>query len=560
MRNNVKVAFSKFLSGRIGYTKNLLWRTVANTHFVFFLLVLFVVNSINGQSNKTNLITLNKGDEYRLPLLMPDNFDSLYYVSWRLEEGTPDPKNPLLEPAMPWDAGGIMAHGTVLHDPIDGLWKAWQVSTPAEKEIENMTPIHESVRRLTYLESKDGISWYRPKLPFVKWPGYDKTNILFDLNSGGTAVYASVLINPKDKEWPYEMFLIRNPSLGPDPAHVGHLPAPSPEKRGIYRYKSHDGKDWKLVSGPLLPLGRGGDVAYFYREPDGSYVAYFKQYSNEPGDRIIPYDNNSQQLVRKIGRSTSPDGNVWAKPEIIFARDWRDPGFAQYLELCPLRVDGGYVGMITYYDASNKTMSLQMAASRDGIHWWRPDRRPALPNAPLGDYGGGMTWQMHQPIVQNGKMLVYYGGTQGLHGEILDSRYKKRIEVGNESVIGERINTLPFNSALCRASWQIDRLWALVSSAGGPTIGRALTRMEDTHNGHLVVNVHVKKGGEFRAELVDKSGKTIPGFSAQDCQPITGDHRQVSLTWKGGQKAPSNAVRIRFVLQSAFLYGYAWRT
>lgn len=502
---------------------------------------------------------INKSDVSRLPLLMPDNFDSLQLVSWRQEEGIPDSKNPLLEPAMPWDAGGVMAHGTVLHDPLDGLWKAWQVSTPAEKEIKGLKATHELQRRITYLESKDGVSWYRPKLNFVKWPGYDRTNILFDLNSGGTAVYASVLVDVNNKEWPYEMFLIRNPSLGPDSTHVGHLPAPSPEKRGIYRYRSKDGKDWKLFSGPLLPLGRGGDVAYIYRETDGSYLAYFKQYSKESGDRIIPYDNNSQQLVRRIGRSTSVDGNTWETPKIVFGRDWRDPGFAQYMELCPLHVDGGFIGMLTYYDASNKTISLQMAASRDGVHWWRPDRRPALANPPLGDYGGGMMWQMHHPIVQDGKMYVYYGGAQGLHGEIFDTRSQPRLEVGNETVSAVPTPTLPFNSALCRASWEIDRLYALAPSAGGPTIGRALTKLENSGKKHLAVNVLVKKGGELRAELIDKNGNAVPGFTAKDCQPITGDHRLVYLKWKGGDHAPQSTVRIRFVLQNAFLYGYAWK-
>src|SRR5574338_1082097 len=221
----------------------------ANTLTLSLFLSVFSFGLLQGQSGKP-VKSVNKGDTYRLPLLMPDNFDSLQLVSWRQEEGTPDSKNPLLEPAMPWDAGGVMAHGTVLHDPLDGLWKAWQVSTPAEKEIKGLKATHELQRRITYLESKDGVSWYRPKLNFVKWPGYDQTNILFDLNSGGTAVYASVLVDVKNKEWPYEMFLIRNPSLGPDSTHVGHLPAPSPEKRGIYRYRSKDGKDWKLFSGP----------------------------------------------------------------------------------------------------------------------------------------------------------------------------------------------------------------------------------------------------------------------------------------------------------------------
>ncbi len=57
----------------------------------------------------------------RMPLLMPDDFESLKLVAWRVEEGEQDQNNPLLDPAMPWDSGGIMAHGTVLLDPIDGL-------------------------------------------------------------------------------------------------------------------------------------------------------------------------------------------------------------------------------------------------------------------------------------------------------------------------------------------------------------------------------------------------------------------------------------------------------
>jgi hypothetical protein len=535
--------------------------------FIYVFMGCFTAR-LKAQNNHKFSSPADYGDQYRMPLLMPDNFDSMLLVSWRVEQGVEDPHNPLLEPAMPWDSGGIMAHGTVLHDPIDGMWKAWQVSTPPEQFLNSTAPkgwiqglwaLHESQRRLTYLESKDGIHWYRPKLPFVKWPGYDSTNILLDLNSGGTAVYASVLVDPKNKEWPYEMFVIRNPSLGPDPNHVGFLPAPSPEKRGTYRYRSHDGKDWKLISGPIHPLGKGGDVSYVYRQPDGSYVSYFKNYSLKEGDRIIPYDNNSQQLVRRIGRSTSKDGNEWTPEITVLGRDWRDPGYAQFMELCPLQVEGGYVGMASYYDASNKTISLEMAASRDGIHWWRPDRRISLPNPPLGDYGGGMMWQMHQPIVEKGKMFIYYGGAQGLHGEIYDSRALPRIEAGGETVSGRQTPTLPFNSALCRAFWNFDRLWALVPSAGGPTVGEAVTRFEKPEGGKLAVNVLVRKGGEFLAQLEDESGRPIPGFTAGDCKSVTGDHHQLFVTWKGGQKAPANAVHIRFFLKSAFLYGYAWR-
>ncbi|MGH2644275.1 MAG: hypothetical protein ACRDE2_10020, partial [Chitinophagaceae bacterium] len=125
-------------------------------HSIQFKLRLFLISllffypgiAVFGQFNDPST-NLNYGDSDRFPLLMPDDFDSLFLVAWRQELGVPDPRNPLLTPAMPWDSGGIMAHGTVLHDPIDGLWKAWQVSTPPEKNLKGLKAMHEHWRSLT---------------------------------------------------------------------------------------------------------------------------------------------------------------------------------------------------------------------------------------------------------------------------------------------------------------------------------------------------------------------------------------------------------------------------
>lgn len=496
----------------------------------------------------------------RLPLLMPDDFEALQLVAWRVEVGVPDPHNPLLEPAMPWDSGGVMAHGTVLHDPIDGLWKAWQVSTPGEARLDGLKTEHEHQRRLTYLESKDGIDWVRPELPFVSWPGHERTNIIFDLDSGGTSVYASVLVDVANKEWPYEMFVMRGPLYGGLKENkVGHLPGPQ-ERLGTYRYRSRDGKAWELREGPIYPAtGGGGDVSYVYREADGSYYSYFKAYpALREGDRIITYDNNPRGGLRSVARRSSPDGSQWGNEMLVLARDWRDPDYAQFLEICPVKVEGGYIALVNYYDASIQTMCLQLAASRDGIHWWRPDRRPALPNPPLGDYGGGMIWQMHQPVVEGGRMHVYYAGSEGLHGEIFDTRFAPRIEVGNETVIGYQTPTLPFNTALCRATWEFDRLYALAPSVGGVTVGEATTRAGASLAGRLVVNTLVKEDGSLRAELLDAEGRPCPGFALDDCMPVTGDQRRAAFAWRGGTTAPAGAAQVRFVLHRALLYGYGW--
>ncbi|HRJ46053.1 MAG TPA: hypothetical protein PKY38_01735 [Opitutaceae bacterium] len=490
---------------------------------------------------------------------MPDDFESLKLVAWRVEPGKPDANNPLLEPEMPWDSGGIMAHGTVLRDPIDGLWKAWQVSTPGESVLAGLKTEHEHQRRLTYLESKDGVNWYRPELSIALWPGYEHTNIIFDLDSGGTSVYASVFVHP-EKDWPYEMFVMRGPLYGGMKENrVAHLPGPD-GRLGTYRYRSKDGKAWQAIEGPIHPsVGGGGDVSYVYREPDGSYVSYFKSYpKTREGDRIILYDNNPRAGLRSVSRRTSLDGSDWGGDALVLTRDWRDPDYAQFLEICPVKVDGGYVALVNYYDAVIQTMCLQLAASRDGVHWWRPDRRPALPNPPLGEYGGGMIWQMHSPIIEGNRMHVYYAGSEGLHGEIHDTRFEPQVEVGNETVLGFQTPTLPFNTALCRATWEFDRLYALAPSVGGVTKGEAVTKPGKFGGRKVVVNTFVKDGGSLRAELLDDAGLVVPGFSLEDNTAVTGDHRRTALEWNGNKIAPGSAVKVRFVFHRAFLYGFTW--
>src|SRR4051794_35624835 len=103
----------------------------------------------------------------RMPLLMPDDFAELRLCGWRVELGTPDSQNPLIEGEMPWDRGGVGIHGSVFKDPIAKRWKAYLVCTPAEelpeKQPENNGKPWESEnasqRRVCLFESDDGVKW-----------------------------------------------------------------------------------------------------------------------------------------------------------------------------------------------------------------------------------------------------------------------------------------------------------------------------------------------------------------------------------------------------------------
>src|SRR5207244_1960974 len=92
-------------------------------------------------------------------------------------------------------------------------------------------------------------------------------------------------------------------------------------------------------------------------------------------------------------------------------------------------------------------------------------------------------------IVDQGKLYVYYGGTEGPHRQISDTRAPSQQVGYQETIVDHGAHFLPFNSALCRASWQFDRLYALASSAGGPTIGTAVTKPQPLSGKSLYVNL-----------------------------------------------------------------------
>lgn len=501
----------------------------------------------------------------RMPLLMPDDFSQMEVVSWRVEPAVPDAQNPLLEGEMPWDRGGVMTHGTVLKDPIDGLFKAWLCCTPAEEDLTGggtnlLVKDRYDLRRLCYFESRDGVNWTRPALPNSAFGKYAATNIVFDDTAEGGTQYASVSVDRDNKDWPYEMFVYR------------HMYAKS--QAGVTKlchYRSKDGRSWEEIHGPI----RGpfdSDVCFVYpaKQLDpgkrSGYVSYYRLLLQDNEADIPPYEMAGKG-TRQLFRVESADGKEWSGAEKIIKRDERDHRDTQYMELVPHCVPGGYLGIVSVYHPITQTLNLRLAVSRDGRAWWFPDRRPCLDNPPLGDYGGGMIWQSKNLVADGDQLYVYYGGMEGLHEVIMDTRVKAIKRIGLETVLdGPMGGWLPFNSALCRAAWRIDRLYALIPAAGGPTIGVAVTTPRELAGKQLRINFRTrppKKAsvsgldeGYLQVELLDSQNNPLPGFTRTDCPQLRGDHQSLLVEWAGARTAPPEASKAKFYLKRAFLYGF----
>jgi hypothetical protein len=526
-----------------------------------YLLKVFMFASFLGTLALAQSGTASGPQADRMPLLMPDDFSALHLLAWRVEPGTLDPSNPLIEGEMPWDSGGVGIHGSVFHDFISGKWRAYLVCTTPEENYEDWSKPWSSEqgrkRRLCLYESADGVNWYRPELTQVPFGDHKTTNILFRLDQG-TSAYASILTDPSDHSAPYKMFLLRERSLeGPPPGGDSAYDL----------YDSADGYNWKLsdtsVQDPMK-----GDLAFFYHLQPEQYVAYYRLGGQaHPNDHLPPYEDGAR---RSVFRATSSDGKKWTKDNsMVLTADELDHRDTQYQELVPIRVPGGYLATVTMYHPLSQTQDVRIAASHDGSRWWFPDRRPALGNAPLGDYGGGMIWQSQNLIVQNGRLYMYYGASEGTHRQISDSLAPSKTVAYLQTVINEGGHFLPFNTALCRAYWEYDRLYALISSAGGPTVGTAVTKSQELAGKQLWVNIVTRPAkksstpgfdeGYLQVELLDSNDKPLPGYGRQDCILLKGNSHMLSVKWTGGDRAPKQATKAKFYLKRVFLYGFQFK-
>ena len=498
------------------------------------------------------------------PIIYEDNFFEKHRIAWRVEHGVPDPANPLLEGEYPWDDTTVaVGHGSLQIDPIDGKFKGW---TPV---MSGDTPerVGECEFRLAYIESDDGVNWRRPQLDLCSWPGHERTNLIFDNDSGGRTTFASVLIDPEENPGePYEMFCFREVHWSnPERLVAGFNQTPAKDDidvwkyYGLYRYRSPDGLHWRGVEGPIKL--KTGDACYVYRDPNLGYVAHHKSTAPLGPGNVVPYECYDQ--CRVAMRRSSPDGTNWTDSVPLMAPDWRDSNGDQIMEVGRYPYGDGYVGFVTMYHAVSQQIDVQFSVSADGENFWRPiPRVPCLPNSPLGDYGGGMIWPYRLPIELDGRLYLYYGALAGLHGDI----YSK-------------VSDMRFfrSGALCRSSWDMGRFFAAVNvdGEGSNAPGVSLPGMtpnpdgiaypyltsvaEEVDGKTLYLNAATMRGGEIYIELLNDKLQPIPGFSKDDFSPYQGDDSCLAVSWKGGSCPESGNVHTRVYMTTAKLYGFAWR-
>ncbi len=198
-----------------------------------------------------------------------------------------------------------------------------------------------------------------------------------------------------------------------------------------------------------------------------------------------------------------------------------------------------------------KFTGLNFAYSRDGFHWSRPDRRPAIDsertfekwdNGYVQSVGGLCT-------IHDDTLYIYYIAFSGDKNNTFDPK-----TTGKSSMLSGMYH----GSAMGVAFLRRDGFVSINSKKDKPA--EILTEPVIFAGSYLFANIDAPKGALY-AEVVDMNGKVIAPFSFANCIPAKGDNTRARISWKGVGKndlarLANTPVRFRFKMENGKFYSF----
>ena len=245
---------------------------------------------------------------------------------------------------------------------------------------------------VAYAESTDGgATWVKPELGVIEYQG-SRDNNLVVAGIHGATVFGNRPDAPEGER--YCLF-------------VG-----SPNKAFV----SADGFHWNPKGEvPFLNMGgRSGldsQNVMMWDTRIAKYVAY---------PRL-----NDPKLMRTVARAESDTFGNFPDPAIVFSRDDLDPPELDFYTSAaieyPFAADAYYMFPAAYHHTpppppNDGPIDVQFAASRDGIHWVRPDRRPIIRLGFDGAWNAGCMYAGRGLSRHGDELSLYYKANDITHG------------------------------------------------------------------------------------------------------------------------------------------------
>lgn len=459
----------------------------------------------------------------------------------RVQQATLAPLN--LAAERPWEAGGITPNLVMEHD---GVLKMWYRSMGDDGTL-----------YIAYAESADdGMTWERPELGLVEYGGSSANNLLHtnehfalhcvfvDPSAPPEERYKSVITGGRvyiDGELNTTITKPEVKEMRRAMQHEGFSPDKIAEKieirQVIWGAVSPDGLRWTKLEEPVRDLGS--------KTLDGGYDVHY----DAERDAYIAIHRGHLERRRSIRRSVGRAFDDWEEPRFMFAPDPQDPIDVDVYASCYCRYPGGgdrHLMFLPFYHRRLSTVDIQLATSRDGELWSRPERVPIIPRGQYDSIYGLPQLVPHGPD-EWGLLLV---ATHHRHD------FKTYTPEEGEKEVAEPPATWHW------AKWKRDRLVAL--TAEGEAQFTMVQRV--CHGSEMRMNFATERGGWVRVELVytpqtpPQPVEAYPGFGLEEADPLVGDDLSRVVTWKGCGDLSSlkgKEVSIRIHMARARLFSIA---
>ena len=417
----------------------------------------------------------------------------------------------------PWEDFRLTSYFTVVQD--GGICRMYY--SCFSKDQWHTPKSWEKHAYLCYAESKDGIRWTKPELGLVEFEGSKKNNIILRSVVDGT-----VFIDP----------------TAPPERRYKLLHTIGPHKGGLRVSYSADGLRFTTPK-PVSPWCPDSQQVAFWDARLGKYTAFLRK---------------NTKRGRSVGRVEMADVEAPWPGELatVFEADRRDPhNLDFYNNACvkyPWADDAYFMFLSAYHHfppemGNDGLLDVSAAASRDGIRWVRPDRRPYVALGQSSEWDSQLQMMGVGLVRQADKIYQYYNAVDLSHGGTRRMSDQDRAKWRRWSQMGRLVHRL---DGFFSADADYEGGWLVT-----PPVVFAGSR--------LVLNVNTSSAGLVRVGLTTPDGKVIPGFAPGDCDRIMTNNVAHVVKWRGKPNVSTlvgKPIRLRFEMRSAKLYAFQFQT
>jgi hypothetical protein len=420
--------------------------------------------------------------------------------------------NPVLKPTSPDEIGPddgqravcYLGHGGVFYDSAAKLFRMWYTA--------------DWRGGLAMATSRDALHWERPAL------GLAGGNLILARSSefvgGDNAVYFDAAARNPDERVKFMA------------DHTGKRKA---------HFLSTIAADGRVLG--EVQAGRAGDYCSFFYNPFRRVWVYSIK-RDTPNGRARHYAESPEFLTPGIfDRSV-----FWANADKLDQPDPKIGDAPQLYSVSAIAYESLLLGAfqillgprnsICELGSFPKFTEIKLGFSRDGFHWDRPDRRPFIgATRKDGDWDRGYVHTTTGVCLVVGDQL-YFPFT-AYSGIAPDGKHRGMYTGASVGIAVLRRDGFASMDAEDRA-------------------GTLTTRPVTFTGSRLFVNA-APAGGELRVEVLDGDGRLVPGFSLDQCNPVSKDGTLQPVTWRGGSALSAlsgRTVRFRFHLTRGSLYAF----